>query len=187
MRGYVLPSDDGLDHGEEHLSDWESLVINAVGALIEFWGFKRNQGRLWALLYLRHEPMAASDLREQLELSKGAVSMILRELESWGVIQRIRVADSQAWHFLAETDLMTMVSRVFRDREVTVVSRVREDLAEAERRAREDPQVSQEAMERLVRMRRLADVVHQALSMFLKTAQLDISDVKNILKARRGG
>ena len=35
------------------LPRWESLAIDAVGNVIEFWGFKHNQGRVWAVLYLR--------------------------------------------------------------------------------------------------------------------------------------
>ncbi len=26
--------------------NWESMAIDAVGNVIEFWGFKRNQGRV---------------------------------------------------------------------------------------------------------------------------------------------
>ena len=37
-----------------------------VGRLIEFWGFKRNMGRVWAVLYLSPEPLTAQDLRDLL-------------------------------------------------------------------------------------------------------------------------
>ena len=48
-------------------------VADAVGALMEFWGFKRIMGRVWTLLYLRDEPLSMADLCEQLEISTGAV------------------------------------------------------------------------------------------------------------------
>ena len=32
-------------------------VADAVGALIEAWGFKRNMGRMWAVLYLEDHPL----------------------------------------------------------------------------------------------------------------------------------
>ena len=32
-------------------NDWVHLALEAVGNVIEFWGFKRNQGRVWAYLY----------------------------------------------------------------------------------------------------------------------------------------
>jgi len=31
---------------------WETTVLEAVGRMIEFWGFKRNHGRIWSLLFL---------------------------------------------------------------------------------------------------------------------------------------
>jgi DNA-binding transcriptional regulator GbsR (MarR family) len=37
-------------------------VADAVGALIEGWGFKRNMGRMWAVLYLEDHPLTAADL-----------------------------------------------------------------------------------------------------------------------------
>ena len=52
-----------------------SAVADAVGGLMEFWGFKRNMGRMWTVLYLAPDPLSAADLCERLSLSTGAVSM----------------------------------------------------------------------------------------------------------------
>src|SRR5205814_4466543 len=41
-------------------------VADAIGALMEFWGFKRFMGRLWTVLYLTGEPPAAAELCERL-------------------------------------------------------------------------------------------------------------------------
>lgn len=182
MKGYVFPDgegvDDDLDGGT--LNAWEVLVVNAVGSVIEFWGFKRNQGRVWALLYLRDEAMSAGQLRETLGLSKGAVSMIVREIEGWGVIRRQRMPDSGAWHFAAEVDLLKMIGHVFREREVALVRRVREDLGDAERLAKLSDDVSPQMLERLSRMRRLADLIDHALAVFIKTARLDMTTARDI-------
>ena len=47
----------------------EKLVSDAIGRLIEFWGFKRNMGRVWAVLYLSETPLTAKDLQERLSLT----------------------------------------------------------------------------------------------------------------------
>ena len=78
------------------LSRWEAIAVDAVGNVIEFWGFKRNQGRVWAFLYLRGEAFSASAIEKQLELSKGGVSMLLRDLERWGVVRRVRAPGQSA-------------------------------------------------------------------------------------------
>lgn len=93
-------------------------VADAVGALIESWGFKRNMGRMWAVLYLEDHPLNATDLGERLGLSTGAVSMLLTELGEWGAIKKAWVVGERKEHYEAETNIWKMVSRVFREREL---------------------------------------------------------------------
>lgn len=96
-------------------------VADAVGGLMELWGFKRVLGRLWAVLYVEAEPLSAAELTERLDLSVGAVSMGLGELERWGVVRRLRRAGDRREFFEAETDVWKMVSRVLRERELSEV------------------------------------------------------------------
>ena len=96
-------------------------VADAVGALIESWGFKRNMGRMWAVLYLDDRPLTAADLGERLGLSTGAVSMLLAELLQWGAIKKAWVVGERREHYEPETSLWKMVSRVFRERELTQI------------------------------------------------------------------
>jgi len=70
----------------ETLWDSERIVSDTVGHLMELWGFKRNMGRVWTVLYLAGEPLTARQLHERLQLSTGAVSMTLAELARWGVV-----------------------------------------------------------------------------------------------------
>src|SRR3954462_3409885 len=98
-------------------------VADAVGALMEFWGFKRVMGRIWALLYLRGDELSASELCDPLSISSGAASMALSELEHWAVVRRIRRAGDRREYFEAETDVWKMISRVLRERELTQIER----------------------------------------------------------------
>lgn len=93
-------------------------VADAVGALIESWGFKRNMGRMWAVLYLENRPLNASDLCDRLGLSTGSVSMLLTEMLEWGAVKKAWVVGERREHFEAETSIWKMVSRVFREREL---------------------------------------------------------------------
>src|SRR5436305_5070809 len=101
-------------------------IADTVGALMEFWGFKRVMGRVWALLYLRDEPLSMSELCEQLEISSGAASMTLAELEHWGVVRRSRKAGDRREYLEAETDIWKMISRVLRERELLQIERALE-------------------------------------------------------------
>jgi DNA-binding transcriptional regulator GbsR (MarR family) len=93
-------------------------IADAVGGLMESWGFKRNMGRMWALLYLENTPMSAADLGERLELSSGAVSMLLTELQQWSVVKKTWVPGERRDYYEAETNIWKPVSRVFREREL---------------------------------------------------------------------
>lgn len=180
MRGYVIPP-GGSDLGNTKLRVWELLAVDAVGHVIEFWGFKRNQGRVWALLYLRARPLTAAEIQGELGLSKGGVSMITHELERWGVLRRRREPGKDAWSFEAEQDLMRMVTRVLAEREAELVARVRLDLAEAERLARADPVTTRPDLERLHRMMQIASLVERSLGLFIKTARLDFTSLTDAL------
>ncbi len=179
-RGYMMAGDTAPAPGD--IPPWELLVIDAVGNAIEFWGFKRNQGRVWALLFLRGQPMSATLIQDTLALSKGAVSMITRELEYWGIIHRVRQANNASWQFVAETDLIKMATRVLAEREGQVVARIRADLKEAERQARQAPDVPEESVDRIMRMRLLSSMVEQMIKKFLTTSQLDSSGLSGILE-----
>lgn len=117
--------------GEERQSEAELLVAEAVGRLIEFWGFRAVLGRIWAILYLSEKPLSAAELCDRLTISTGAASMSLAELERWGVVARHRPTGERKDFFEAETDIWKMVSRVYRDRELVQIERALEAFAKA--------------------------------------------------------
>jgi len=190
MKGYLWTVEHPAPVGEElpALPRWEALAVDAVGNVIEFWGFKRNQGRVWALLYLRDAPLSAGRLERELSLSKGAVSMLLRDLERWGVVERVREPGGAAWHYRAETDLIRMVSRVIEEREARFLLRIRAEIEEARRLARDEGEVVAERLARLDRMVDLAKQTERALRLFVKTARLDVGGMFGVFReAVRGG
>jgi DNA-binding transcriptional regulator GbsR (MarR family) len=107
---------------EEHVA----AVADTVGALMEFWGFRRVMGRIWTTLYLLDEPLAATELCDALAISAGAASMALAELERWGVVHRSRRPGERREYFEAEHDVWKMVSRVLREREMQQLDRALE-------------------------------------------------------------
>jgi DNA-binding transcriptional regulator GbsR (MarR family) len=107
-------------------------VADAVGALMESWGFKRNMGRMWAVLYLETQPLSAADLGERLGLSTGAVSMLLNELEQWNIVKKTWVVGERREHFEAETSIWKMISRVFRERELRWIRTAQESFETAQ-------------------------------------------------------
>lgn len=159
----------------------EALVSDVVGRLMEFWGFKRNMGRVWAVLYLSPDPLTAQDLRAMLGLSSGAVSMILSDLARWGVVRRVWIQGERRDHFTAEVQLWRMISRVLSEREkteiVTFVEACEEALGFLEQKARggdaRDRARAELQIDRIRALHELARLGKKMLDGLLSTAKLD--------------
>jgi DNA-binding transcriptional regulator GbsR (MarR family) len=102
---------------EDALLESECIVSDAIGSIVELLGFKRNMGRIWAVLFLSDKALTAGELRDRLKLSTGAVSMTLAELQRWGVIRKVWIKGDRKDYYVAEGDLRKMVCRVLRERE----------------------------------------------------------------------
>jgi DNA-binding transcriptional regulator GbsR (MarR family) len=174
------------------LSSAEAAVSDAVGRLMEFWGFKRNMGRVWTLLYLSPTPLTAGELKDRLQISSGAVSMTLGELMRWGVVKKVWVQGDRRDFFSAEVAIWRMISRVLAERERTEMTvavesfeRALEEL-EAARKAQHgkggDARARADFQAR--RVRALLDVAklgRTLLDALLSTAKLDAEPLARFL------
>ena len=153
----------------DHSSDTELEVADMVGRLMQFWGFKRPMGRLWTLLYLSPEPLAASVIASQLKMSAGAVSMALAELTKWGAVKKSWRPGERRDYFEAETSIWKLVRRVIGDRELSLVREFSEALSAADRALdtaglpREVKDFKKERVERLLELSKLGENLLSAL------------------------
>ena len=159
-------------------------VADAIGALMEAWGFKRNMGRVWALLYLERVPMSAADLGERLSLSTGAMSMLLAELVQWSVIRKAWVPGERREYYEAETSIWKMVSRVLRERELRWIQDAAEQFAVADRALADaaadgDDRVKGVA-ERVAGLSELAHVGSHLIESILQGESVDVLPIKTV-------
>lgn len=187
-------------HAKRTLSPAEASVSDVVGRLIEFWGFKRNMGRVWAVLYLSPDPLSAEDLRKLLSLSSGAVSMTLNELSRWGVVRRVWVQGERKDFFAAEVQLWRMISRVFSERErseiqaaieafeeaIATLDRAKESLGHKPGKERHAAVARLELQrERIGQLLELAKLGKRLLDALLSTAKLDAEPLVRFLLGQR--
>jgi len=167
----------------------ELLVSDAVGRLIEFWGFKRNMGRIWTVLYLGDQPLTAKDLRERLRLSAGGVSMTLGELQRWGVVKKVWIQGQRRDHFVAEGNLWKMVSRVLSERERSEILEAIEAMERAldflkqksESKASAERERARTQKERITRLLQLARLGRDLLDALLNKQRVDVSPLVKFL------
>jgi len=174
------------------LRESRGVVAEAVGELMAFWNFKPSMGRVWACLYLSPRPLTSAEIVQETGLSVGSVSMTLTELQSWGVVRSAGRSGSRRC-FEAETDVFKMVTRVFRERELTLVRTTIQKLEAAVKLLDEQGRSSVPAQmlegrfvaTRAQRLLDLARTGHTMIDRFTRVGRLDIASIRNKL-TRRG-
>ena len=152
-------------------------VADAIGALMESWGFKRNMGRMWAVLYLEDHPLTAAELGDRCGLSTGAVSMLLAELLQWGIVKKAWVVGERREHFEAETSIWKMVSRVFRERELRWIRTAQDELSAAHKQVRDKREL---VNQRIASLLQLTEVGAALLEAVLAGESVDSLPLKEI-------
>ncbi len=161
----------------------ELVAADAVGEVIEYWGFRKALGRVWTVLYLTGEPMAAGDVGERLSMSAGSVSTTLTELQRWGVVRRVWLPGERREFFVAETDLWKMITKVLRERERHLASEVKARLERARELLARAPQGAETRArkERLMHLLTLAGVGERVLDALVSSGILDFSAYRDVL------
>ncbi len=114
---------------ETSMTEEEIAFSEIIGDLVEQLGFKRHLGRIWSLIFLRPEPVSPTDIQTELSLSAGTVSSALAELQTWGVVKRIRIAADRNFYYEADVQIWRSVSNVLRTRELRILEEASAGLA----------------------------------------------------------
>jgi len=73
-------------------------------------------GQIHALLMISPEPLTADQIIEELAISRGNVSMNLRNLVEWGVVYKVHVAGDRKEYFSSEKDAWKLALQIARER-----------------------------------------------------------------------
>ncbi len=69
------------------LSPLAQAFVLHFGEMGSRWGINRTVGQIYAMLFLAEAPRHAEEICEALSLSRGSVSMGLKELASWNLVR----------------------------------------------------------------------------------------------------
>jgi DNA-binding transcriptional regulator GbsR (MarR family) len=172
---------------QDPLLEAELVSADAIGDVIEHWGFRKALGRVWSVLYLNTEPLAAADLADRLSMSAGAVSTTLTELQRWGVVRRVWRPGERKEFFEAETDFWKMISKVVSERERFLARSVKDRLDRAAEIANAAPRSarSKHVIERVKRLSSFASVADAVLDSFIQSQRADFQKFGNLLSIAR--
>jgi DNA-binding transcriptional regulator GbsR (MarR family) len=116
MEKSVVRSPSGAAASLPHAEPLIKQFVEHWGLMARAWGINSTMGELFALLYITGTDWTAEDLRRWLGVSRGNVSMNLRELISWGVVLKVHRAGERRELFRAEADVWTLFRKILRER-----------------------------------------------------------------------
>ncbi len=98
------------------LEQSRGLFIRRWGEMAASWGISRTMAEIHAMLFISNRSLCTDDLMEVLQVSRGNVSMNLRQLLNWGLIHRVHRRGDRKEYFVAEGDIWQMFEIITRER-----------------------------------------------------------------------
>ncbi|HUW64370.1 MAG TPA: MarR family transcriptional regulator [Spirochaetia bacterium] len=87
-------------------------LIQALGRQSAFWGLGRTAGEMYAALYLSPGSLSLEEVAQSLGVTKGNVSVAIRQLEQLGMVRRSWQKGDRRVFFEAETDFWKIAHSV---------------------------------------------------------------------------
>ena len=92
-----------------------SFVMH-FGEMGSRWGFNRTVGQIYALLVVSEDALTANKIGEALNISRGNVSMGLKELNAWQLIHAHHKPGDRKDYYQSRGSIWDMANRVFEER-----------------------------------------------------------------------
>ncbi len=80
------------------------------------WGINRTMAQVQALLFISERPLSADEIMNELQISRGNVSMSLRELINWGIVTKMHIKGERKEFFTTEKDVWELFKIILRER-----------------------------------------------------------------------
>lgn len=80
------------------------------------WGINRTMAQVQALLFISEQPLSADEIMNELQISRGNVSMSLRELINWGIVTKMHIKGERKEFFTTEKDVWELFKIILRER-----------------------------------------------------------------------
>jgi len=93
----------------------ESFVMHC-GEMGSRWGFNRTVGQMYGLMIICEGPLTAVEIAETLNISRGNVSMGIKELQSWRLISVTHKPKDRKEYYAPAGSIWEMANRVFEER-----------------------------------------------------------------------
>lgn len=122
------------------------------GEMAGRWGISRSVAQIHALLFLAPTPLTAEDIAATLAIARSNVSVSLKELQSWDLVNVTHVLGDRRDYFCARKDIWEVLTTIMDGRKKREIDPTVHLLRDCVTEAKSDQQTPQEVKERLVAM-----------------------------------
>jgi len=98
------------------LSPLAQAFVLHFGEMGSRWGINRTVGQIYAMLFLADGPRHAEEISEALALSRGSVSMGLKELASWRLVQLKHLPGDRRDYYATPRDVWAIFRTLVEER-----------------------------------------------------------------------
>ncbi len=154
------------------LTEARQQFISSWGAFGTHWGINRTMAQIHALLLISPEPLTQDDMMEDLNVSRGNVNMNIRELISWGLVERVLLPGERKEYFTAEKDIWKVVKQIVKERKKRELEPMLQllDKLEAVEGDRKDKQVKA-FVDTVTNIRKLGKQADKTLDLMVKAEE----------------
>ncbi len=159
----------------------QSFVMH-IGEMGSRWGLNRTLGQMCGLLYVSREPLNADQIAAELNISRSNVSMGLKELKVWRLVQPATVAGDRREYWTTPKDawaLFRILAEERRRREIDPTLSMLRDNIMVEPTSEGDQYAAE-------RMREMHDLIELMTNWFDEVHGLPRKTLIRVLKLGRG-
>lgn len=98
---------------KEKIDQAESMMVNTFSETMDLYGVTPSVGRLYGMMYFKHQPITLDEMKEALDMSKPSMSTSVRKLQDIGIVQKVWQRGSRKDSFMAEKNFFNYFSHFF--------------------------------------------------------------------------
>jgi DNA-binding transcriptional regulator GbsR (MarR family) len=160
------------------LSPLVRSFVSHFGEMGSRWGINRTVGQIYALIFVAPKPLNADEIAEALEFSRSNVSMGLKELQAWRLVNLRHLPGDRREYFDAPTDaweIFRTLAEERRRREIEPTLSMLRDALLA-RPATDEDRIAQQ------RMKGMHDLIELMTTWFDEIEQMDQKTLVQLMK-----
>lgn len=154
----------------------------SVGRFIEYWGFKKVHGRIWALTFLNPTPVDASYLKKTLGISKALTSMSIKELLEYDVLLELKKNRPETQKYQANPEITDVIINVLKNRELNLLKEVSQNFQKVKKTSNQHGNICPSAIND---MENMIETAHSILTAMVSLDQVDFKDIDQSLNSTR--